>query len=130
MGSPAKDAVNYGDDKAVEKVIQEKGLNAPRLSPTVIEGAIASEQYHVPAGTTLTICILTLRNGFQVTGESAAASPENFDVEIGKGIARKNAMQKIWPLEGYLLKQRLYERRDRVVDADDTQAAQGFPPRG
>jgi hypothetical protein len=55
----------------------------------------------------LTFCVLVLRNGFTVTGESACASPENFDAEIGRKIARQNAVNKIWPLEGYLLKQRL-----------------------
>jgi len=55
----------------------------------------------------LTFCVLVLRNGFTVTGESACASPENFDAEIGRKIARENALQKIWPLMGYELKQRL-----------------------
>jgi hypothetical protein len=59
----------------------------------------------------LTFCVLVLRNGFTVTGESACASPENFDAEIGRKIARQNAAQKIWPLEGYLLKQRLNEQQ-------------------
>ncbi|WP_249543629.1 Gp49 family protein, partial [Escherichia coli] len=45
-----------------------------------------------------------------VTGESACASPENFDAEIGRKVARKNAIEKIWPLEGYLLKQKLSEQ--------------------
>jgi hypothetical protein len=58
---------------------------------------------------TLTFCVLVLRNGFTVTSESACASPENFDAEIGRTIARQNAKQKIWALEGYLLKQRLYD---------------------
>ena len=66
-------------------------------------------QYHVFDGTTLTVCCLTLRNGYTVTGESAAASPENFDEEIGKKIARQNAREKIWALEGYLLRQNLSE---------------------
>ena len=57
----------------------------------------------------LTFCVLVLRNGFTVTGESACASPENFDAEIGRKVARANAVQKIWALEGYLLKQRLSE---------------------
>lgn len=57
----------------------------------------------------LTICTLVLRNGFTVTGESACASPENFDAEIGRKIARTNAVQKIWALEGYLLKQRMHD---------------------
>lgn len=55
----------------------------------------------------LTFCVLVLRNGFTVTGESACASPENFDTEIGRKIARANAVQKIWPLMGYELKSKL-----------------------
>jgi hypothetical protein len=55
----------------------------------------------------MTVCALTLRNGYLVTGESAAASPENFNEEIGRKIARTNARNKIWALEGYLLRERL-----------------------
>ena len=55
----------------------------------------------------LTFCVLVLRNGFTVTGESACASPENFDAEIGRKIARQNAVEKVWPLMGYELKCRL-----------------------
>jgi len=54
---------------------------------------------------------LTLQNGFTVVGESACASPENFNAELGRKIARENARNKIWMLEGYLLKQRLHENR-------------------
>jgi hypothetical protein len=43
-----------------------------------------------------------------VTGESACASVENFDKEIGEAIAYNNAVQKIWMLEGYLLKHEMY----------------------
>ena len=60
--------------------------------------------------TLLTFCVLVLRNGFTVTGESACASPENFDAELGKKIARQNAMQKMWPLMGYELKETLYKQ--------------------
>jgi len=94
-------------EQQIEAEIQQKGLNAPRLTPADIDFVIAGEQYHVFDGTTLTVCCLHLRNGFTVTGESAAASPENFDVEIGRKIARQNAREKIWALEGYLLKERL-----------------------
>ena len=59
-------------------------------------------------GTTLTVCALTLRNGFVVTGESAAASPSNFNVEIGQKIARSNAREKIWAFAGYALREALY----------------------
>jgi hypothetical protein len=55
----------------------------------------------------LTFCVLVLKNGFTVTGESACASPENFDAEIGRKIARENATQKVWPLMGYELKSKL-----------------------
>lgn len=95
------------DEAAIEAEIQAKGLNAPRLNPTMIDEAIQSEAYHVFPGTTMTVCALTLRNGFIVIGESAAASPENFNVEIGRKIARENARNKIWALEGYLLRSRL-----------------------
>lgn len=91
----------------IEKEINRKGLNAPRLNPGMIDAAIHSEQYHVFPGTTMTVCALTLRNGYIVTGESAAASPENFDQAIGRKIARENARNKIWALEGYLLKEKL-----------------------
>ena len=96
-------------ESEIEREINEKGLNAPRLTPSDIDAVMEKEQYHVFEGTTLTVCCLTLKNGFTVTGESASASPENFDEEIGRKIALQNARNKIWPLEGYLLKQRLYE---------------------
>ncbi len=95
-------------EQAIEKEIQEKGLNAPRLTPDLIDESIVDEDYHIFEKTCLTVCCLTLKNGFTVTGESACASPENFNAEIGQKIARDNARDKIWVLEGYLLKQRLY----------------------
>ena len=109
----------------IEKEILDKGLTAPRVTPQRINDVIASEHYFTAAdGITgasdgrvgydsrdplslLTFCVLVLKNGFTVTGESACASPENFDAEIGRKIARQNAVNKIWQLEGYLLKQEL-----------------------
>ena len=96
-------------ETAIERDIQAKGLTAPRLTPALIDATIIAETFHVFPGTTLTVCVLTLQNGFTVTGESAAASPENFDEVIGRRIARDNARAKIWALEGYLLKTRLHE---------------------
>lgn len=119
------------ENETVEQEIQRKGLTAPRVTPQQIESAIHSEHYFTAADAAnsagavgvhhhadiaaripyplnlLTICVLVLRNGFAVTGESACASPENFNAELGQKIARANAINKIWPLEGYLLKQRL-----------------------
>jgi hypothetical protein len=116
------------NDQAIEQEIQTKGLTAPRVTPADINANIASEFYFtategvlgashmgtVPAGRAksldlLTFCVIVLRNGYTVTGESACASPENFDAELGRKIARQNAVDKIWPLMGYALKQRLHE---------------------
>lgn len=113
------------DDAGVEDLIQLKGKTAPRVTPADLEGVIASEHYftaadglrgiaiaeqHLPPPMhLLTFCVLVLRNGFTVTGESACASSENFDAEIGRKIARQNAVQKLWPLLGYELKTKLTE---------------------
>ena len=117
------------NDQAIEQQIQAKGKTAPRVTPADIEANIVSEHYftaeegalQASAGqlsiggdnpyalSLLTFCVLVLRNGFTVTGESACASPENFDAEIGRKIARQNAVQKIWPLMGYALKQQLHD---------------------
>ena len=118
-------------DQSIELEIQARGKTAARVTPTEIEANIASEHYFsandgvegshrfgsphfngtpsVSALHLLTFCVLVLRNGFTVTGESACASPENFDAEIGRKIARTNAVQKIWPLMGYELRTKLAE---------------------
>ena len=114
---------------SIESEILAKGLTAPRVTPDDINANIVSEFYFTaadgvrgeshmgtaPAGRAkslelLTFCVLVLRNGFTVTGESACASPENFDAEIGRKIARENAVQKVWPLMGYELKERLHRK--------------------
>jgi hypothetical protein len=92
----------------VEFEIQRKGLNAPRLTPQHIDDQIVAEEYHVFAKR-MTICVLTLYNGFLVSGESSCVSARNFDEELGRKLARENARQKIWPLEGYLLQTSLAE---------------------
>ncbi len=98
-------------DETIEAEIKRKNLTAPRVTPADIDAAVVHEQFHVFPGSQLTVCCLTLRNGFTVTGESACASPSNFDAEIGQKVARGNAKQKIWALEGYLLKQNLYQKK-------------------
>lgn len=95
------------NEQALEQEIQEKGLIAPRLTPADIDATIVGEDYHVFDGTTVTICLLKLKNGYTTTGESAAVSMANFNQEIGRKIARENARNKIWALEGYLLKDKL-----------------------
>lgn len=94
-------------DAQIEAEIQVKGLNAPRVTPQRIQAVIARETYH-KLSETLMVCVLHLRNGFTVTGQSACASVDNFDHQLGMKIARQDAEQKIWPLEGYLLREKLY----------------------
>ena len=101
-------------EQEIEREIQDKGLVSRRLTPELIDNAIKSEDYHVFKGSQLTVCCLTLKNGFTVTGESACVSPENFDIEIGRKIARGNARDKIWVLEGYLLKQVLFNNNSHL----------------
>lgn len=112
-------------DSEIESEIKNKGLTAPRVTQQRIEEVIASEYYFTAANGVaasgrivasdddglrcLTFCVLVLENGFTITGESACASPENFDAELGRKIARQNAVNKIWPLEGYLLKNKIHE---------------------
>lgn len=96
------------NEQEIEKEIQEKGLLAPRLTPELINSLIIAVDYHLFDKSCLTICCLTLKNGYTVTGESACASPENFNEELGEKIAFDNAREKIWGLEGYLLKESLW----------------------
>lgn len=52
----------------------------------------------------LTICVLTLANGFTVLGQSACAVPGNFKLDVGQRLAEQDAQNKIWALMGYELK--------------------------
>lgn len=105
--APAIQEMKMRHEDEVEAEIQAKALNAPRLTPALIDATIVQEAFHVFPGTTMTVCALTLRNGFIVIGESAAASPANFDAALGQKIARENARNKIWAFEGYALRERL-----------------------
>jgi hypothetical protein len=97
------------NENDVEKEVVEKGLTAPRTAPELVDAEIVGEDYHIFPGTTVTVAILKLANGFTVTGESACASPENFNAELGRKIARAQARDKIWALLGYALRQKLHE---------------------
>ena len=116
------------NDETIEQEIQAKGLTAPRITPADIEanirqtyfftaeegaqGALAKNAPELgaefPCISMLTFCVLVLRNGFTVTGESACASPENFNAELERKIARDNAVAKVWTLMGYELRRKLF----------------------
>ena len=78
-----------------------------KITQEDIDNLIDNTQYHVFENTTTTLCLITLKNGFTVTGESACVDPQNFNKEIGEKIAFNNAKEKIWLLEGYLLNYKL-----------------------
>ena len=103
----SEDKIEQGFEQEIEDAIQETGKTAPRLTPADIDAAIVSEQYWRPHNSAMIVCVLTLRNGFNTVGWSAPVSPENFDGGIGIRIAREKARDKIWELEGYLLKEKL-----------------------
>jgi hypothetical protein len=137
------------NDQAIEQEIQAKGKTAPRITPADIEANIKSEHFFTAADGVggaalnnatvdvvdgklvvtmpaemklLTFCVLVLKNGFTVTGESACASPENFDAEIGRNIARQNAVQKIWPLMGYQLRDQIHAEAEKARKEEEAQA--------
>lgn len=112
-------------DDDVERVLKSKDKNAPRVTQEIIQSKIDTIQYmHVPCSTMI-ICAITMKNGFAVTGESACASPENFDEKLGRKIAYDKAFSKLWELEGYLLKEVLRAAAAVGRDPTDTQAAMG-----
>lgn len=98
------------NDQQLEQELQARGLTAPRITPDHIDQLLSKAQvgFWQPEGTTLTICVIQLPNGFCVTGESAAASPENFQEDIGQKLAFEKARDKVWELEGYRLKSEMY----------------------
>ena len=116
------------NENAIENEIKAKGLTAPRITPEMIDAEISSihhftaldgvdghfrggvEAQACPDAPTLgclTFCVIVLKNGYTVTGESSCASPENFNFDIGKKIAQDNARAKIWPLMGFRLRDKL-----------------------
>ena len=88
------------------KAHQEK-IGGKRVTLDALKANIVKEEFHIFPGSQLTVCVLTLQNGFTVTGESACADPAMFNAEIGQKIARENAERKIWPLMGYALKEEM-----------------------
>lgn len=80
-----------------------------KVMQTHIESLVKDTSYTYDG--VLTICVITLLNGTKLTGESACVSEANYNKALGEQYARLQAINKIWPLEGYLLKQRLFENQ-------------------
>ena len=138
--------VDPGPD-ALEREIQAKADKGPRVTPAALQAEIVSahfftayqgakaelqsdgvaanayEEIGMQPLKLLTFCVLVLRNGFTVYGASACASPENFNAEIGRRIARENAEREIWPLLGFRLRDEL--TRPALTDGDVAADAAG-----
>jgi len=101
------------NDKAIEQEIKTKGLNAPRVTLEGMHDKIADIEivkFISKTGQVLRWAVLTMENGFAVVGKSACSvSPENDDAELGEKIAIQNSQDEVWVLEGYALKQKLFE---------------------
>lgn len=72
-----------------------------KLTPAILKNLIEREDYSRHESSTTTVCFLTLKNGFVVTGQSACIDPANFNEEIGRTVAYDDAFDKLWELEGY-----------------------------
>jgi len=98
-----------------------------KLTPEAIESVIVSTSYTRLGESTATVCQLTLKNGFVVEGISHCADPANFNQEEGEKWARKQAFEKIWDLEGYLLKERLFQKealRGKIFEISPNRVSQ------
>lgn len=116
-------------DAGIERLIQTKGLTAPRVTPADMEANIKDMEIvkHVSVGgQVLRWVIITTANGFAVTGRpSVSVSPENDDPEIGVAVAIANAKNELWPLMGYELRSKLAETKT-VTKRYDWRAVQRF----
>ena len=80
---------------------------APRVTEESIKAKIADVAYYMPGERHLTVCVITMKNGFSFTGTAAPADARNYDPEVGKRYAYEDAFKKIWSHEGYLLRDKL-----------------------
>ena len=101
------------NDEAIEQEIKEKGLTAPRVTlegmhEKIVDVEIA--KFVSKTGQVLRWAVLNMENGFSVVGKhSCSVSPENDDAALGEKIAVQNSQDEVWALEGYALKQKIFD---------------------
>jgi hypothetical protein len=98
--------VGLPEGDALEAAIAAKP--GAKVSKADIENRIMDVAFYALPSSTVTICSITLDNGFSVRGESACVDPTNFDRDIGERIAYDNAFDKFWPLFGFLLAEKRF----------------------
>ena len=64
--------------------------------------------YTVLSDTTTTVCQLFMKNGYVVIGTSACVDRSKYNQATGEKFAYENAINELWPLEGYLLAERRF----------------------
>lgn len=105
ISSTPTPSLDQGEKQAA--AVQKNG--APRVGLENMKERIVREQYINPADAAhMTIAILTIENGYILVGKSAPADPANFDAAFGKQLAYEDALRQMWPLEGYLLRERFW----------------------
>ena len=109
---PSTKEASMSNEQQIEEQIVAAGRTAPRVTPALLDREVAAGKvvFTKIEGTNITHCAIVLRNGFSVTGESACVDPANFDEQIGRDIALKNAREKLWPLLGFRLADELYAK--------------------
>ncbi len=98
--------------RVTEAELRAKAV-APRVTEEELDANITQRTFFYEG--LLTLCVLTLKNGFMTVGESACASPENYDRDIGERLAFEHARDKIWPLMGYALRDRLQAQAELLA---------------
>jgi hypothetical protein len=69
---------------------------------------IVDEEYiHPESIPHMTICVITVENGYALVGKSAPADHANFDEALGHKFAKEDALRQMWGLEAYLLRERM-----------------------
>ena len=116
--------VDPGPD-SLEREIQAKADKAPRVKPADVKAEIVGETFTLLPSGRVTVCELTLKNGFTVRGESAVVFIENFNEEIGRKVARENAEKEVWQLLGFRLRDEL--ARPVLTEADALADLAGEP---
>lgn len=128
--------VRSGPD-SLEREIQAKADKGPRVTPANVEAEISAEYSFTLdkalAGCPLveglgrvTIAVLVLKNGTKLVGVNyGAIDPAQHSPEMGAKEARAAAVEQVWPLLGFRLRDEL--ARPVLTDADAAADLAGTP---
>lgn len=107
---------NIPTDAELQARANERG--AVFVNESKLKASIKQVDFMVHPGSCLTVCVVTLLNGYTVTGESACADPKMYDAEVGQKFAFAAAEQKVWPLLGYALREELFKKEQETGEPE------------